>query len=179
MRHASQAAEAQSLTPSRIAGRTRTCAWAVVGTVALVVGAVALAATGVGLVADIAGGAILGAAEVGSTAAAVGSGVAAFGETTDLVATGAGAASTLLDGTQCVFHSDASACAGAIAGGVGAGFGAFGARLAASGFRSLSVAAGVHSFLYGAFATTVDGFGYSESRRGNSACSAAASSSVN
>ncbi|WP_171042473.1 RHS repeat-associated core domain-containing protein [Sinomonas gamaensis] len=78
--------------------------WKVVATVGVIIGAVALAATGVGLVAE------LGAAGV--------AGAAAIAETAGTVAMVAGGASTALDGAACLWHhaspgeTDTSACAG-------------------------------------------------------------------
>lgn len=93
--------------------------WKVVATIGLVVGGVALAATGVGLVVELAAG---GAVLAGTAAT-----VASVAGTTALAA---GAGSAALDGVACVWHHktpgeiDTSSCVGAATGFVSGGLGA-------------------------------------------------------
>jgi hypothetical protein len=134
--------------------------WAVVGTVAVVVGAIALAATGVGLIADAALVGTAAVVEAGTVAATV----ASVAEVAGTVGTVAGFTAAGLDGGMCVFHHDGAACAGAIFGAVGGGFGAIGGRLAEMGARDLAVGVEAHAFGYGAGATTIDGVNYASAQ---------------
>ena len=99
--------------------------WKIIGGVALVIGAVALLATGVGAVVDV--GILGGFIAAEGTAATVGA-------IADGVAVGAGAAGFVADGLACAGHNDREACAGAVLNGIGLGGGVAGLGFAHAGF---------------------------------------------
>lgn len=91
--------------------------WQVIGTVGLVVGVVALAATGVGIVADLG---ILGGA---FAAEGIASTIAVAADTTSVIA---GSAGVVTDGLACAGHNDNEACAAALLNGIGVAGGGLG-----------------------------------------------------
>ncbi|WP_313539507.1 RHS repeat-associated core domain-containing protein [Leifsonia aquatica] len=143
--------------------------WTAVGSVALVVGAVAVAATGVGLIADGVALGIGAGIEAGTltaatwgTAATIADGI---GTVAGGIAIGAGAAGAAYDWVGCAAHkSDKGACGAAIVNTValGMGGGGYGLSRGLEGAESLGFAVGANGVPYAGFGFGLDWSGFQE-----------------
>lgn len=134
-----------------------------IGTIGLILGGVALVATGVGLL----GGAALIAGAIGVSAS-----TAAIGLSATAVATGT--AAVVLDANPCLREHETTACMGMIMGGAGsvAGLGGLGVEVVGAsmggmtdGMEEFDTAMQLHGLLYGGIASTADLIGQSQSTR--------------